>query len=477
MYLTAARRIFCNIAQIDLGNGSKESLMSSVSDKQPVDAILPAPQLLLFGLQHVLVMAAVPITSVFLVAKALGLPASLTVNLISATFLMCGLGSLLQSLGPWKFGARLPFVMVPGGAPVVMFLTIAQQRDLQTASGAVILTALFYFLVLPVFARCLKYFPKIVIGTLLLLVSINLVKVYGGIIAGKPGTPSFADPANIGLALATIGFTVLFARLFKGTLGQLSVLLGLLAGSLVAALLGRMDFGGVAAGPAWSAPSLLPFGMPHFDLVAAVPLLVFSVISMVEATGQTVAVAEIVGRKIEPREVVPRTIRGDALMSLLGGLFGTSMIITSGENIGIVRATQVRSRYVTATAGLILILVALFAPLGRLANAIPSAVVGGTAMVVFAIIGTMGIDMLRKVDLHQRANMFVLAGALAMGLLPILVPGLYSRFPETLQLVLGNGLAMGALTAVLLNIVFNHLAADPAAAPAPEPLEGASHAR
>ena len=121
----------------------------------PVDARLPLPQLFAFGLQHVLVMAAVPITSVFLVAKALNLDAALTVNLISATFLVCGLGSLLQSFGPWKFGARLPFVMVPGGAPIVMFLTIAQQRDLKTASGAVILTAIFYFLVLPVFTRCL----------------------------------------------------------------------------------------------------------------------------------------------------------------------------------------------------------------------------------------------------------------------------------------------------------------------------------
>ncbi len=426
----------------------------------PVDAMLPLSQLLLFGLQHVLVMAAVPITSVFLVAKALGLESALTVNLISATFLLCGVGTLLQSFGPWKFGARLPFVMVPGGAPIVMFVTIAQQRDLPTASGAVILTALFYFLVLPVFARCLRYFPKIVIGTLLLLVSINLVKVYGGIIAGKAGTSTFADPVNIGLALATIGFTVLFARVFKGTLGQLAVLLGLLAGTVLAAACGLMDFSSVAAGPFWSAPTLLPFGMPRFDVVAAVPLLIFSIISMVEATGQTVAVAEVVGRKIDPRDVVPRTIRGDALVSLAGGFFGTSMIITSGENIGIVRATNVRSRYVTAAAGVILVLIALSAPLGRLASAIPSAVVGGTAMVVFAIIGTMGIDMLRKVDLHERGNMFVLAGALTMGLLPIVVPGLYSRFPDTLQLVLGNGLAMGSLTAVVLNLVFNRVQAD-----------------
>ncbi|MDQ6680989.1 MAG: purine/pyrimidine permease, partial [Pseudomonadota bacterium] len=313
------------------------------------------------------------------------------------------------------------------------------------------------FLVLPVFSRCLKYFPKIVIGTLLLLVSVNLVKVYGGIIVGRPGTSTFAEPAGIYLALATIAFTVLFARVFKGTLGQLSVLLGLLAGAVLAGLFGMMDLTRVATGPLISTPNLLPFGMPTFDLVATVPLLIFSVISMVEATGQTVAVAEVVGKAIEPRDIVPRTIRGDALMSFIGGLLGTSMIITSGENIGIVRATNVRSRYVTAAAGFILIAIALLAPLGRLANAVPAAVVGGTAMVVFAIIGTMGIDMLRKVDLHERSNMFILAAALTMGLLPIVVPGIYSKFPATSQLVLGNGLAMGSITAIVLNIVFHHL--------------------
>ena len=421
---------------------------------------LPLPQLLLFALQHVLVMAAAPITSVFLVAKALDLPAELTVNLISATFLLCGLGAILQSLGTAGMGARLPFVMVPGGAPVVMFLGIAQARDLQTASGAVILTSLFYFLVLPLFTRLLRFFPKIVIGTLLLLVSINLLKVYGGIVVGKPGTPEFASLMPIGLALATIAFTLLFARLLKGTGSQLAVLLGLVAGTVLAAALGQTDFSAVAQGPLLSLPTLLPFGAPKFDLAAMVPLLVFSVISMVEATGQTMAVAEMVGSKDSARTLVPRTVRGDAVVSLAGGFLGTSMIITSGENIGLVRATQVRSRYVTAAAGLMLALVAVLAPLGRLANAIPASVVSATAIIIFAIIGTIGIDMLRKVDLHQRGNMYVLAGALTMGLLPILVPGFYSQFPKALQPILGNGLAMGAMTAVVLNMAFNMGRAD-----------------
>jgi uracil-xanthine permease len=452
----ASKRFFRLVPQNVLGQSKQGpiTMSSPAPAAAPVDARLPWSELLPFGLQHVLAMAAVPITSVFLVAKALSLSDALTINLISATFLVCGLGSLLQAFGPWKFGARLPFVMVPGGAPIVMFVTLAQQRDLKTASGAVILTALFYFLILPVFSRCLKFFPRIVIGTLLLLVSVNLVKVYGAIIVGKAGTPAFASPTNIGLALATVAFTIVFARLFRGMLGQLSVLLGLVAGTLLAAALGLVDASGVGVGPIFSAPSLLPFGMPTFDVVAAIPLLIFSVISMVEATGQTIAVAEIVGKDIVPREDVPKTIRGDALMSLVGGLLGTSMIITSGENIGIVRATGVRSRYVTAVAGLLLVAIALFAPLGRLAAAIPAPVVGGTAMVVFAIIGTMGIDMLRQVDLRERGAMFTLAAGLVMGLLPIVVPGLYSKFPANAQIVLGNGLAMGALTAIFMNILF-----------------------
>ena len=446
--------------------------MPQVPQIHPVDEILPARKLIPFGLQHVLVMAASPITSVFLVAKALNLSEALTLNLISATFLMCGIGSLLQSFGPWKFGARLPFIMVPGGAPIVLFLTIAQQTNLQTAAGAVILTGAFYFIVLPVFTRLLRFFPRIVIGTMLLLVSVNLIKVYGAIIVGRPNTPGFADPVNIGLALATVGFTVVFARVLKGTLGQLSVLLGLLAGAALAAVAGLMSFDGVLPGALFAVPTLFPFGTPTFNVIAAIPLLIFSVISMAEATGQTVAIAEVVGKEINPREVVPRTIRGDALMSLIGGLFGTSLIITSGENIGIVRATGIKSRYVTALAGVILIAIALFAPLGRLANAIPAAVVGGTAMVVFAIIGTMGIDMLRRVDLRGHSNMFVLASALTMGILPIVVPGMYSKFPPNLQILLGNGLAMGVLTAVLMNILFHHVGSKTSS----EELQGESQA-
>ena len=422
--------------------------------QDPVDQVLPLKDLVLYGFQHVLVMAASPITAVFLVAQTLGFDPALTVSIISATFLVCGIGSILQSYGPGGFGARLPFIMVPGGAPIAIFLAIATQTDVQTAVGAVLMTGVFYLLALPVFRRLLRFFPPIVVGTMLLLVAVNLVKIYGGTITGRAGEAHFADPVNVGLALATIALTVIFSRVFTGTLQRISVMLGLIAGTLIAAALGRLDLSGVMQGPLLAVPHLFPFGMPKFDVLAALPLIVFSVISMAEATGQTIATAEIVGRNGDAHAIVPRTIRGDALASVLGGLFGTSLIITSGENVGIVRATGVRSRHVTAMAGVILVVIALIAPVSRLASVLPGPVVGGTAIIVFSIIGVIGIHVLSRVDLRDHGAMFTLASGLAMGLMPILVPGIYTQFPQWSQMILGNGLAMGTITAALVNAMF-----------------------
>lgn len=430
------------------------SKSKNLAPRDPVDEILPVRDLILYGFQHVLVMAASPITAVFLVAQTLGFDPALTVSIISATFLVCGLGSILQSFGPAGFGARLPFIMVPGGAPIAIFLAIASQTDVQTAVGAVLMTGVFYFAALPVFRRLLRFFPPIVIGTMLLLVAVNLVKIYGGTITGRPGSDGFADPVNVGLALATIALTVIFSRVFTGTLQRISVMLGLIAGTLLAAALGRLDMSGVMQGSFIAVPHLFPFGMPKFDIIASLPLIVFSIISMAEATGQTIATAEIVDRKGDAHAIVPRTIRGDAVASVVGGMFGTSLIITSGENVGIVRATGIRSRYVTAMAGVILVVIALIAPVSRMASVLPGPVVGGTAIIVFSIIGVIGIHVLSRVDLREHGAMFTLASGLAMGLMPILVPDVYSQFPQWSQMILGNGLAMGTITAAVVNALF-----------------------
>jgi hypothetical protein len=115
--------------------------------------------------------------------------------------------------------------MLPGGAPIVLFLGIAKQYDIRTAVGAVVLAAVFYFVALPVFARLLKYFPTVVNGVMIVIIGVNLIRVSGLLVTGQPGSPDFGRPAGILLALGTIGFTVLFFRVLRGGLAQPSVLL------------------------------------------------------------------------------------------------------------------------------------------------------------------------------------------------------------------------------------------------------------
>lgn len=421
----------------------------------PVDQFRPWGRLVPFAIQHILVMIATPISSVFLIGTALHLSEQLTSAILASVFVFSGLGSLLQSIGVWRIGVRLPFVMLPGGAATILFISTAQGADVQTAVGAVILTGVFYILVVTVFVRVLKYFPPLVIGSMVVVIGINLIGATGKLVTGTPDTPQFGDLLNLLLALVTIVVTVLCFRFLPGVLRQLSVAFGLVGGTIFAAFFGATTFAQHVAGPAVSVPAFLPFGFPVFNVVAAIPMLVWSLASMAEATGQTVINAEIVGREVKPTRDVPRVIRADGIVSIIGGFFGTPAMVTSGENVGIVRASGVRSRYVTATAGVILILVG-FSPLARLLAGIPSAVIGGTAVVVFAIISVLGIQMLSRVDFHETGNLITCTLAIGIGLLPVLIPGMYHQLPAPVASLLGSGVAMSAFTGVLLNLLFNH---------------------
>ncbi|MGH3150854.1 MAG: uracil-xanthine permease family protein [Streptosporangiaceae bacterium] len=431
--------------------------MSTPTGPHPVDTLPPARRLLPLGLQHVLVMAATPISAVFLVSKTFGLNPHLTEDLLAAAFVMSGIGTLLQSLGVWRVGVRLPFVMLQGGAPLVVFIAIAKQYDLRVATGSVFIAAAVMLLFLPVFMQLLRFFPTVVLGTLIVIIGINVVAVAAKLIVGTPGAPGYGSPRNFGLALATIGFMIVFWRVLRGAWRQLAVMFGLVSGGVLAAVLG--DFGTVKPGPVLQAPSVFPFGSPVFNIVAALPLVAVALAAMAEATGQTVINGEIVDKPVAPKRDVPRLIAADALISLIGACFGTSLLVTSGENVGLVQVSGVRSRFVTAAAGVMLILIGLLSPVTRVIDGIPAPVVGGAALVVYAVISVMGISMLRRVDFSDQTNTVIAGVALGVGLVPIVVSGAYANFPSAWQNILGSGVAMTAVTAVVLNIVFNHTGA------------------
>ncbi|KUL49040.1 permease [Streptomyces sp. NRRL F-4489] len=419
----------------------------------PVDERLPLPRLLPFAAQHVLAMIAAPVSTVFLLAGGLHLPPGRTAALLSATLVLCGAGALLQSFGVLRIGARLPFMMLPGGAAAALFLQIAREHGPATASGAVLLAGALLLAVVPLYGRIVRFFPPLVMGATVLVIGVNMIAVAAPMAA-----------AGTGPALATIAATALGLVLLRGVWRQLSVLLGMAVGTAAAALLGT-PFRAVPGDAVLALPHLLPYGAPHFDLVASLPLLVFALASLAEATGQTVLNSEAVGRTPDPARDVPRTARADAVASLAAGLFGGATMVTSAENIGIVRLTGVRSRYVTAAAGALLVLCGLLAPVTRLLAALPVPVVGGAALVIYAVIASMGIDMLRRTDLADRAASTVIALTLLAGLLPILAPRLYAPLPGWAHTLFGSGVPAAALTAAVLSALVSRL--DPARRTAP----------
>ncbi|MGF1425591.1 uracil-xanthine permease family protein [Kitasatospora sp. LaBMicrA B282] len=403
----------------------------------------PLRRLVPLALQHVLAMAATPVSTAFLMASALRLTTAQTASLLAAVLVLSGAGSVLQSLGGWSFGARLPFVMLPGGAATALFLQIAHDRGPAVASGSVLLAAVLLLAVTPCYGRVVRLFPPLVTGVTVLLVGVSMVRVTAQLLIGPGGA---AQPGALAAAGLTVGITLAARLLLRGAWRQCAVLVGLLGGTAVVLATGLGVFAPATASGG-SLPRLLPYGTPEFDLPAALPLLLFGLTSLAEATGQTALVSE----RADLARDVPRVARADALVSLVSGILGAPPMVTSSENIGINRLTGVRSRHVTATAGGLLIAAGLCAPLSRLVAGLPAAVVAGAALVVYAMITVMGVELLGRTLLGDSPDALVVGLALTVGLLPVVAPALYSGAPGWVRTVLGSGVVAGTLTAVLLN--------------------------
>lgn len=418
----------------------------------PADERVPLRMLVPLSVQHLMVMITGPISSVFLVSSALDLDAATTGRLLSTFFLVSAVGTILQSTGPLGVGSKLPFVMLPGGAAVILFIQTAQETSPQTAMGAVLLTSVCCFVLVPLFLRIVRLFPPLVIGVMVVVIGVNLLRITVGLVLGEDGSATTSALALMGF---TILATVLFFRFLPGGWGRVSVLLGLVAGAIAAQLTGQM--GAVAGGPTFAGPELAPFGRPEFDVLATVPMLIFAIGAMAEAAGQTVLNTEAVGKRLDFRRDVGGTIRGDVLTSLLSGALGGPIMVTSGENVGIVRISAVRSRWVTFGTGILLAVIAFVAPVARLVEAVPAAVIAGAGVVVFAMITALGIRMLAQTDLGSDKNLIVATLALVAGLTPVVAPAIYAGLPSELRLVASSGVTMATLVGVLGNLLFNGL--------------------
>ena len=423
----------------------------------PVDEIPPAGRMVTYGLQHVLSMYAGIIAVPLVLASAIGLPQADVIRIVNASFFMCGIATLIQTIGFPFFGARLPLVQGTTFAALSTMILIGKQYGLPGIFGSVIVAGLFTILFAPFFSRLLRFFPPVVTGTVITIIGVSLMPVAinwaGG---GVPGTPTFGAPVNLGLAALVIIFILLVTRFAQGFWSRIAVLLGLVFGTIVAAIFGQASFAtvGTAAAIGFTPPFF--FGAPQFLLVPILSMILVMLVVMVETTADLLAVGEIVEKPVSADDVA-RGLRADGLSTLLGGVFNVFPFTAFAQNVGLVRFTGIKSRFVVATAGVILMLLGFFPKLGALVASIPLPVLGGAGLVLFGTVAAAGIQTLTRVDMADTRNLTIVALSIALGVIPATVPTLYAQLPSWASLFLGSGITAAALAAILLNMLFNIL--------------------
>ncbi|WP_048771258.1 solute carrier family 23 protein [Cellulomonas flavigena] len=445
---------------------------SPSSAPHPVDQVPSFGKLTVLGIQHVLAFYAGAVIVPWVIAQNLGLDTHTLIHLINADLFTCGIATIIQSAGIGRFiGVKLPLIQgvtVTAVSPLIAIGAAATppgadpKTGLATMYGSIIAVGLIVFLVAPFFAKLLRFFPPIVTGTLLTVMGTTLLSVSAGDIvawADKAADDSAKASATfeaLGFAFGTIAIIVIIQRLFKGFMGTLSVLLALLIMTALAFAMGKTNFSGVGEASWLGVTTPFYFGLPRFSATAILAMIIVMAVTAVETTGDVFATGEVVGKRITPRDIA-NALRADGLSTLLGGVLNSFPYTCFAQNVGLVRLTRVKSRWVVTAAGVIMIILGLLPKAAAIVAAIPQPVIGGASLAMFANVAVVGIQTLSKVDLRDTRNAIIVSTSIGLALLVTLKPGIVSVMPSWLQIIFGSGVTIGSLTAIILNLLFFHV--------------------
>ena len=429
--------------------------MRADKSRHPVDEMLPFGQLFTYGLQHVLAMYAGAVAVPLIIANALGLSREQLIYLINADLFTCGIATLIQTLGFWKMGIRIPIIQGVTFAAVTPMIIIGKTHGLTGIYGSIIVAGLVTFLIAPYFSRLLRFFPPVVTGTIITIIGITLMPVAvrwaGG---GNPAAPDFASANFIVVALITLVLVLFFYRYFTGFLSNIAVLLGLVCGTIIAMPFGLVNFSQVA-GSAWlGITTPFAFGLPTFDVASIAAMVLVMLVVMTETTGDCIAIGEIIEKPIT-QDDLSRCLRADGFSTILGGILNSFPYTAFAQNVGLVGLTRVRSRFVVAAAGAILVVLGLFPKLAAVIAAIPSPVLGGAGIAMFGMVAASGVKTLSRVSFDGTHNIMVVAISIGVGMITLAVPNFYHNFPSWAQVILHSGITAGSIAAIILNAVLN----------------------
>ena len=427
------------------------------STVHPCDQRLPFGQLLTLGLQHVLVMYAGAVAVPLIVGGALKLPKDQIAFLISADLFASGIVTLIQTLGVWTFGIRLPVIMGCTFAAVGPMVAIGTNPNLGLLDifGATIAAGAIGIVLAPAIGKLLRFFPPVVVGTVIAVIGLSLMGVGINWAGGGIGNPEFGHPLFLGVSVAVLLLILAINKFAKGFIANISVLLGIVSGFAIAMLLHRVDFDGVASAPWVGIVMPFKFGLPHFDPMSILTMVIVMFVTFIESTGMFLAIGDMVERPVDQTTLV-RGLRVDGLGTLIGGIFNSFPHTSFSQNVGLISVTGVKSRFVCATGGVLLVLLGLFPKMSQVVASVPQFVLGGAGIVMFGMVAANGIKVLSKVDFtRNHHNLFIVAVSVGLGLTPVVSPHFFAQMPHAFAPLLHSGILLASVSAVLLNVAFN----------------------
>ncbi|NJE06223.1 uracil-xanthine permease [Thermococcus sp. M36] len=424
----------------------KQVLKVGIEEKvEPVKALV-------FGLQHVLAMFGATVTVPLVVGGAIGLSGDQVALMIQAVLLAMGIATLLQT----TIGSRYPIVQGSSFAFIPGLIAIGSSLGMAAVQGALIVGGLIEAAIgwLGIIGKVRKLFTPLVTGVTITLIGFSLADV-----AVKNFFNFYADPSGgtvvkaTLVALITFLTTVFVALKARGSLKAMPVVVGALVGYLVSVPLGLVDFGLVEGLPVISVPKPFPWGSPVFDTTAVVLLLFAFMVSIIESVGDYHAIATVTGSEITEKHIT-RGIGSEGLACSIAGLLGACGTTSYSENIGVVALTKVGSRHVVQVGAIILIFLSLLPKFAGILASMPAPVLGGLTLALYGMISVTGLRLIKeRVEFTDR-NTLILAAALIAGLgAPQLPTEFLAQFPEIIASILESGMAVGALTAIILERV------------------------
>ena len=416
----------------------------------------PMGQAAPLGLQHVLAMFASNVTPSIIVAGAAGLQFGGTeqVYLIQMAMLFAGIATLFQTVGFGPVGARLPIMQGTSFAFVGVLAGIAATQGLGVALTSCIIGGLIHFALGSVIANIRYLFPPLVTGLVILAIGLYLVPVgikyaAGGAADFQMAAESFGSLMHCTVALTVIVVALGFKFMTKGILSNAAILLGLIAGYLVAFMFGMVNFAAVGKASWVTGLQTLPYGF-EFNLGAVIGVTIVSIVSAVETIGDTSATAKAgAGREATDEEISGATY-ADGLGTAVAGVFGGLPNTSFSQNVGIVGMTGIMSRHVVTIAGAIMVICGLIPKIGAIIASMPLPVLGGGVIVMFGMVAAAGLNVLSEIKMSRR-NMIIIALSLSIGLGFNLVPSAVQYLPGIWKTLATSAVAPTAFLAIILN--------------------------